>query len=227
MHVPGRPCQELLYTRRNFLPLIFHQGISGWIKICVMEDHSLGKRVCFVTTNKNKVRELSSLIGIPVEGVSLELDEIQGTIEEIAIDKAKRAAQILRCPVLVEDSALCFNAFKALPGPYIRQFLEAVGCEGLVKLLIGFDDYGASAVCTFAFCEEPGKEVKLFEGKVEGKIVDPRGSRGFGWDPIFEPEGYGLTFGEMSDEVKNSMSHRAIAYRKLVEYISSRDLKLL
>lgn len=184
----------------------------------------MGKELRFVTTNENKVMEMTRLLQRPVKNVPLELKEIQGTIEEVAIDKAEKAAQILGCPVLVEDSALCFDAFKSMPGPYVKQFMEAIGCEGLVKLLDSFEDRKASAICIFALCDEPGKDVKLFKGEVRGRIVGPRGSREFGWDPIFEPEGCQMTFGEMPKKMKDSMSHRMLALMKLKDYVNLNDL---
>ncbi|XP_069718470.1 inosine triphosphate pyrophosphatase isoform X2 [Phaenicophaeus curvirostris] len=118
-------------------------------------------------------------------------------------------------PVIVEDTCLCFNALGGLPGPYIKWFLEKLKPEGLYKLLAGFEDKSAYALCTFAFStgnlEEP---VKLFKGQTHGLIVEPRGPRDFGWDPCFQPDGYNQTYAELPKAVKNSISHR---YRALSE----------
>ncbi|XP_051481544.1 inosine triphosphate pyrophosphatase isoform X2 [Apus apus] len=118
-------------------------------------------------------------------------------------------------PVIVEDTCLCFNALGGLPGPYIKWFLEKLKPEGLYKLLAGFEDKSAYALCTFAFSTgNPEEPVKLFKGQTHGLIVEPRGPRDFGWDPCFQPDGYNQTYAELPKAVKNSISHR---YRALSE----------
>ncbi|XP_035756645.1 inosine triphosphate pyrophosphatase [Egretta garzetta] len=121
----------------------------------------------------------------------------------------------VRGPVIVEDTCLCFNALGGLPGPYIKWFLEKLKPEGLYKLLAGFEDKSAYALCTFAFSTgNPEEPVKLFKGQTHGLIVEPRGPRDFGWDPCFQPDGYNQTYAELPKAVKNSISHR---YRALSE----------
>eukprot|EP00352_Strombidinopsis_acuminata_P006870 CAMPEP_0176368914 /NCGR_PEP_ID=MMETSP0126-20121128/22931_1 /TAXON_ID=141414 ORGANISM="Strombidinopsis acuminatum, Strain SPMC142" /NCGR_SAMPLE_ID=MMETSP0126 /ASSEMBLY_ACC=CAM_ASM_000229 /LENGTH=105 /DNA_ID=CAMNT_0017727361 /DNA_START=208 /DNA_END=525 /DNA_ORIENTATION=+ len=105
--------------------------------------------------------------------MTLDLDELQGEPDFIASHKAKLAAKQVNTPVIVEDVGLCFNAYKGLPGPYIKDFLTKLGREGLYNMLAGFEDKSAYALCTYAFCEGPDKEPKLFQGKCEGKIVAP------------------------------------------------------
>lgn len=78
-------------------------------------------------------------------------------------------------------------------------------------------------MCIFAYCENKDSEPILFIGKTDGKIVEPRGSRDFGWDPVFEPEGYELTFAELDKSVKNEISHRAKAVAKLKEFLKTRE----
>lgn len=94
------------------------------------------------------------------------------------------------------------------PGPYIKWFLEKVGPEGLHKMLAGFENKSATAICTFAYSSGEDDEVLLFQGKTEGQIVDPRGPRDFGWDPCFQPNGFPKTYAELDKQVKNSISHR-------------------
>lgn len=102
--------------------------------------------------------------------------------------------------VQIEDTSLCFDALGGLPGPYIKWFLEKLGPDGLPKLLglyipyllefilAGFEDKKAYAMCIFAYTENKGKGIKVFQGIVSGTIVEPRGERNFGWDPIFQVE---------------------------------------
>lgn len=124
----------------------------------------------------------------------------------------------MKGPVIVEDTCLAFNALKGLPGPYIKWFLEKLGPAGLHKLLAGHEDKSAQAICTFAFSRNENSEVILFQGVTEGIIVEPRGSLDFGWDPIFQPDGYEETYGELPKETKNKISHRSKALDKLRNY---------
>ncbi|KAJ7370896.1 hypothetical protein OS493_028967 [Desmophyllum pertusum] len=125
-------------------------------------------------------------------------------------------------PVIVEDTCLCFSALGDLPGPYVKWFLKKLGPEGLYRLLTGWEDKSAYALCTFAYStgklEDP---IMLFRGKTMGKIVEPRGPRNFGWDPCFQPDGFDQTYAEMPSEIKNSISHRGKALKALKEYFDS------
>ena len=96
-----------------------------------------------------------------------------------------------------------------------------MGPEGLSRLLAGFEDKGATALCTLALCEGPGLAVTLLQGRTEGRVVAPRGPDTFGWDPVFEPhEGGGLTYAEMTAERKNQISHRARAVELLAQHLA-------
>lgn len=86
-------------------------------------------------------------------------------------------------------------------------------------------DKKANAVCTFAYCEGPGKEVLLFQGVNEGQIVEPRGEGTFGWNPIFLPDGHTETYAEMLPEIKNAISHRSRALAKLKIFLDDLDAK--
>lgn len=149
------------------------------------------------------------------------MPEIQGSIEEIAKFKCKEAAKVVEGPVITEDTALCLEALGGLPGPYIKWFVKDVGLEGIVRMLEGFpsEKRGAEAICTFAYASGPKDEPILFQGRISGQIVPPRGPRQFGWDPIFQPvHSSGQTFAEMSASVKNGISHRTRALQKLREH---------
>lgn len=119
--------------------------------------------------------------------------ELQGDPEPIAIEKARYAYERLKKPILVDDGSLCFNAYKGLPGPYIKWFLKNLGTAGLVKMVDPFEDKTASAICILAYMSAELDTPKLFVGKVEGRIVSPRGSDEFGWFSIFEPKGHEKT----------------------------------
>lgn len=177
------------------------------------------KTLNFITGNNNKLTEVQAILGsvVDLQSQALDLVEIQGTIEEISRDKCLRAAEAVNGPVLVEDTCLCFNALKELPGPYIKWFLQALGHKGLNNMLVGFKDKSAQAVCTFAYCEGPGHEPIIFQGRTDGKIVPARGPPDFGWDPIFEYDG--KTYAEMDKVEKNKISHRFRALEKLKTWL--------
>eukprot|EP01026_Neomeris_dumetosa_P012960 TRINITY_DN14504_c0_g1_i2.p3 TRINITY_DN14504_c0_g1~~TRINITY_DN14504_c0_g1_i2.p3 ORF type:complete len:126 (-),score=12.23 TRINITY_DN14504_c0_g1_i2:194-571(-) len=120
---------------------------------------------------------------------------------------------------MVEDTCLCYNALKGLPGPYIKWFLDKTGHDGLVRILHGFEDKTAYAQCIFAYCEGPNFEPQIFVGRTEGRIVSARGPKDFGWDPIFQPDGFELTYAEMEKATKNQISHRFKALEKLKEFL--------
>jgi len=170
----------------------------------------------FVTGNLNKVREAGDILKIPLEQVEVKgIFEIQTQdLDELIRHKCQQAYQALKCPVLVEDSGLQFNAWKGLPGALVKWFETTVGCEGMLKMLQSFDDRNATAVCCFAIHD--GKKVQVVRGEVVGTIAyEIRGNNGFGWDVFFVPKGYSKTYAEMDFEEKNAISHRKIALEKL------------
>mmetsp|Transcript_18688 Transcript_18688/g.37984 ORF Transcript_18688/g.37984 Transcript_18688/m.37984 type:complete len:238 (-) Transcript_18688:27-740(-) len=178
------------------------------------------RAVTFVTGNANKLKEVQAIMGsaVPMVNKNLDLPELQGTPEDVSKEKCKLAAEKVDGPVLVEDTSLCFNALNGLPGVYIKWFLNGVGHDGLNKMLSGFDDKTAYAQCIFAFCKGKGESPLLFVGRAHGTIVPARGPTDFGWDPVFEPEGFGQTFAELDAAAKNRISHRSKALALVKKY---------
>ena len=157
-----------------------------------------------------------------VQSLSLDLPELQGDPVTIAKEKCRIAASHVTdgTPVITEDTCLCFNALGGLPGPYIKWFLDKLRPEGLHRLLHGFEDKTAYALCLFAFYDKATmKEPIVLEGRTDGTIVLPRGPSSFGWDPVFQPMGEIETYAEMAKEAKNAISHRGRALQKLREYL--------
>ncbi len=170
----------------------------------------------FVTSNPNKAREAAEILGIELANVDLDLPELQALdVAQVAANKAATAREALGfpdSPVLVEDSGLLVEAWNGLPGALTKWFLRSVGNEGLLRMLAGEEDRAARAVCAVAVAAADGS-VRVFEGVVEGSIADqPRGSGGFGWDPIFVPYGHAETYAELGAR-KHEDSHRAYAFR--------------
>ena len=185
--------------------------------------------ITFVTGNQNKLREAKQILGVNLVNTNIDLPELQfDTSDKVANYKAQEAAKVIGGPVLVDDTALHFNAIGGLPGAYIRAFVSKLTPLELTKLLAGFDDKSAYVTCSIGFCPGPGKEAKVITGKVEGKIVAPKGDGGFGFDPIFMPNGYDKTYAEMDSETKNKCSHRGLALKLLKEsgLLSHYELKV-
>ena len=184
----------------------------------------MNRTIHFITSNPNKLKEFNQIIGdlspYVIESKSIDLPEYQGEPEEVAREKCKTALEILKSPVLIEDTSLCFNALHGLPGPYIKWFLDKLKPEGLFKLLAGFEDKSAYALCIFAY-GQPNKDIELFIGKTNGQIVSPRGPANFGWDPCFQPDSFVQTYAEMTKETKNSISHRFKAIDLLRDYLKN------
>uniref|UniRef100_A0A0G4HPL8 Inosine triphosphate pyrophosphatase n=1 Tax=Chromera velia CCMP2878 TaxID=1169474 RepID=A0A0G4HPL8_9ALVE len=171
----------------------------------------------FCTGNKNKLAEVQQILGdkVDLRSAKIDLPELQGEPDEISKKKCLEAWSQLHVPVIVEDTQLCFNAYKGLPGPYIKWFLEKMGHDGLNKMLAAFEDKTAYAQCVFAYFDGEESEPIVFTGRVDGQIVPARGPKDFGWDPIFEVGSTKLTFAEMDKEAKNKISHRGRALEKL------------
>ena len=170
----------------------------------------------FVTSNADKLREATDILGFSLDQVSsLKIDEIQSDdINKIVIHKAKKSYDIIKLPVLVEDSGLFFTAWIGLPGPFIKWFETSVGCHGLLKMMEGFENRKALAVCFVAIFD--GKELIIGKGEVHGEIASSiRGENGFGWDVIFIPERHEKTYAEMVSSEKNLISHRRLAFEDL------------
>jgi inosine triphosphate pyrophosphatase len=187
-----------------------------------------GAKVTFITGNMKKLEELKYILGdsIKLDNKKIDLPELQGEPEEVAILKAKEAARQINGPVLIEDVSLCFNAFKGLPGVYIKWFVDKLGNEDVSKLLDSFDDKSAYAQCIYAYCEGPSSTPITFIGRVNGKIVRPRGTQGFGWDPIFQTDGYDKTNAEMDTEKRLSINARYHALMIVKKFFAENPTKL-
>lgn len=167
------------------------------------------KKIYYITSNPDKLETLKRYLAYPVEHKAIDLPEIQSLeLKEITLQKAKDAFAIVQAPVLVEDTSLAFATLKGLPGPLIRWFLTTIGNDGLCQLLNSHDDRSATAAVSFCFYN--GHRATFFDSERQGTIAStPRGQNGFGWDPIFIPEGQTKTWGEMSlDEQKETSIRR-------------------
>ncbi|MEW6592169.1 MAG: XTP/dITP diphosphatase [Candidatus Hadarchaeota archaeon] len=179
----------------------------------------------FVTSNPHKfeeVQEIAARQGVEVTRSQIPYIEIQSdSLEEIVQVGAQQASALFRAPCFVEDAGLFVDALKGFPGPYSKYAFMTIGNQGLLKLLDGVPDRGAEFRSAVGYCA-PGGKTSVFSGKVRGTITtSPRGLKGFGFDPIFSPEGENLTFGEMSTAEKNKFSHRARAVEEFIRWFKT------
>ena len=188
--------------------------------------------ICFATNNKNKLEEVRSKIGNQFNILSLgdigcleELPETQPTIEGNSEQKAQYVAQKYHVNCFADDTGLLVDTLDGAPGVYSARYAgpNCMPEANMAKLLDELKDV-ANRNASFKTCITliiNDKQIQ-FEGSVSGTILQEKhGEKGFGYDPIFQPNGYGISFAEMSMEEKNKMSHRALAVAKLAEYLKS------
>ena len=173
--------------------------------------------IYFLTGNENKLKEVKEFIP-EIMGLNIDVVEIQSiNAEEIIKHKLSEAKKQYNKRFVVEDTSLYLDCLNGLPGPLIKWFLKTIGNEGLVKLAKFHNNNKAVAKCLVGFSD--GDKIEFFEGSINGKIVYQKGENGFGWDKIFQPDGYEKTFAEMTSEEKNNISHRRIAFEKLKNHL--------
>jgi XTP/dITP diphosphohydrolase len=191
---------------------------------------SRGATLVVASHNQGKVREINDLLapfGIATRGAAelglAEPEETETTFAGNAALKARAAADASGLPALADDSGLAVTALDGAPGIYSARWAGAAKDFGFAMQRVERElreksarDLSAKFVCALALAE-PGKEPEIFEGEVHGHLVfPPRGTKGFGYDPIFVADGMSETFGEMEPARKHAMSHRARAFAKLV-----------
>jgi len=188
-------------------------------------------RLIIASHNDGKVREINGLLlSHHIEAVSakklglIDPEETGITFPENASIKAQAAAQAAGEPALADDSGLSVAALGGAPGIYSARWGGAardfdLAMKNVEEALIesGSDDTSAKFMCALCLAWPDGHE-EIFEGQVPGWLsFPPRGQKGFGYDPIFIPQGYDITFGEMAPEKKHAISHRAAAFSKLMK----------
>ncbi len=175
-------------------------------------------KIYFITGNKNKLKEAQEIIPY-IEGLSANLTEIQSLdSDEIIKHKLEEAKKLFpNKNLIVDDTSLYFECLNyKLPGPFIKFFLEVLKLDGLFNLVNYYKNNKAFVKCSIGLFID-GK-IEFFQSVVKGQIVQSRGETNFGWDPIFLPEGYDITYAEMENE-KNKISHRKLVLEQLKIYL--------
>lgn len=173
-----------------------------------------------VSGNPGKIAEARIALGFELEAAEVDLPEIQSLdMLEILRGKAEMAFREVRRPVVVEEAGLELDALNGFPGPLVKWMLQAVGADGIARVGEALGNSRAVAHCLLLFYD--GEHTILGEGRTEGALIRPgRGHHGFGWDPVFLPDGGSLTFAELTGLEKLAVSHRGKAWRNLVRTLS-------
>lgn len=189
----------------------------------------------FASSNKNKIKEINALLhgsftvkGLEDIGITGEIPETGATIKENAYLKAKFVHDFLKSqnktiPVFADDSGLEVNVLNGAPGVFSARYAgtpksDQANNKKLLEELKLVTLRQARFVTVIALINEIGTQ--YFEGEVKGTIAyEPRGTNGFGYDPLFIPQGYRSTFAELSPDVKNSISHRGKAVQQLIAFL--------
>lgn len=167
-------------------------------------------KICIVTSNRNKASEVAEYFrGIAeIEHIQIECPEYRlSSIAEIAAKKAEYAYNIIRRPLIADDTGFFIRALCGFPGPYAAYVHDTIGNSGILKLLDGETDRYGWFETVIAYADENG--ILTFSGTLDGEIVSPQGSFGFGYDPIFMVGT--RTLAEMPLEEKSRISHRGQA----------------
>ena len=169
----------------------------------------------FASSNENKFQEaerILSNLGVRINLFKKTLEEIQSdNLSDIAEKKAINAYSLVQKPVIIEDDGLFIDSLDGFPGPYSSYVYDTIGNKGIMKVLENSESRDAKFVSIIAYCDA-NVTVKLFESRISGKIASVIEKGGWGYDPIFIPDGESKTYANVSD--KDKFSHRSASLKK-------------
>lgn len=191
------------------------------------------RKLVFATNNRHKLEEVGDVLKGHLEILSLkeidcfdDIPETADTLEGNALIKARHVFDNFGYDCFADDTGLEVEALGGRPGVYSARYAgedqnAARNMEKLLRELEGSSNRRARFRTVVALIE--GGKVSYFEGKIEGTIIEQqRGSAGFGYDPVFVPDGYSQTFAELGSDIKNKISHRALAIHELIQYLKKK-----
>ena len=186
-------------------------------------------KIVLGTGNPSKVFEINKIADcediefiLPPEGFNPE--ETGSTFEENSYIKAKAAYDLSSSMSLADDSGLCIDALNGAPGLYSARYAgtQQAKIERVLSELDGVENRKAKFVCCMTLLGEDGEVLHISKGECHGEIIkEAHGTNGFGYDPIFRPEGYDITIAQMSEDEKNAISHRGNALRDMINFIKT------
>lgn len=182
------------------------------------------KPVYFATGNKGKAREAEQILGVDIEVADIELDEIQSmNAKKVVEHKLMQAFEKLRAPVIVDDVSLEIDVWGRFPGTLVKH-LHGKDTKRILYMMRNETNRNATMISTVGYHD--GEKMHFFTGKLKIRIADKDyGENGWGLDPILIPLGQDKSFGQMSEEEKNSDSHRTRALLMLKRFINSQKTK--
>ena len=188
------------------------------------------KQIVFATNNKHKLEEISNILDNTLNILSLDdinchedIPETGSTIEENALIKARYIKEKYGYDCFADDTGLEIKSLNNEPGVYSARYAgndhnSEKNMQKVLENLKGKNDRSACFRTCIALITSNNEY--LFEGKIEGEIItEKKGESGFGYDPIFVPDGYTQTFAELGNDIKNKISHRALAVKKLINFL--------
>ena len=188
------------------------------------------RKIVFATNNAHKLEEIREIMGDSWQVLSLsdidchdDIPETADTLEGNAIQKAMFVKEHYGYDCFADDTGLLVNALAGAPGVYSARYAgpghdSAANMALLLRNMRGKDNRKARFSTVIALIED--SSLKTFEGSVSGEIIEEAaGTEGFGYDPVFRPDGYDVTFAQMSAEEKNAISHRGRAVARLIDYL--------
>lgn len=194
------------------------------------------KKIIFATHNEHKLTEVRAILEplgykvLSAGDLNLpDVEETGETFKDNALLKAYEGYKHTSLPVLAEDTGLCIRTLNGEPGVYTKRYADQHGgfpavFEVLAKRMKDNPDKSAYFNCTMALVIDE-TQAEVFEGIFEGTILPaPQGDNGFGYDPVFVPNGYDKTVAELSDDEKNTISHRALALQKVAAFLEKNEL---
>ena len=178
-------------------------------------------RLVLMTQNQHKLTELRPLFerfNVPFETTSVEKFEIRADdVETVAHEAAIAAYDVLKQPVVLDDTGLFVDALNGFPGTYSAYVLKAIGNAGILRLMDNIDERTAKFITAVGYTD--GSDIRTFVGVMDGDIAQaPAGEGGFGYDPIFVPRGETRTYAQLSLSEKVNSSHRTKAFRKFLDW---------
>lgn len=180
------------------------------------------KQVPFVlvTGNHYKLLEAERILGYRPQSAAIDLPEIQSLdLREVLEAKADEAWRLLQRPLVVEETGLELAAMNGFPGPLVKWMLEAVGPLGIARAAHALDEPRVTARCLLLYVD--GNRRWVGEGATEGHLIlKPEGDGGFGWDPVFVPDGENVSYARLSGPQKDRIGHRGRAWRHLQDQLS-------